>query len=60
MIDVERQEEQLKTLILLGKERGFLTCAEINDHLPSVVDAEPFQSITVTFNDLGIEVRDAS
>ena len=60
MIDVAKQKERLKTLILLGKERGFLTYAEINDHLPDVVDAEQFESITITFNDMGIEVRDAS
>ena len=39
--DVEARKRRLKTLIVLGKERGFLTFAEINDHLPDdVLDAE--------------------
>jgi RNA polymerase primary sigma factor len=33
--DVEARKRRLKTLIVLGKERGFLTFAEINDHLPT-------------------------
>ena len=33
-VDVEAQKTRLKSLIKLGKERGFLTYAEINDHLP--------------------------
>ena len=40
-IDDETRKTRLKTLIKLGKERGFLTYAEVNDHLPDdVVDAE--------------------
>ena len=39
-IDEETRKTRLKTLIKLGKERGFLTYAEVNDHLPDdVVDA---------------------
>ena len=50
---------RLKTLIKLGKERGFLTYAEVNDHLPDdVVDAEQIESIISTFNDMGIQVYD--
>ena len=39
--DLEARRNKLKALIKLGKERGFLTYAEINDHLPdNLVDAE--------------------
>jgi RNA polymerase primary sigma factor len=45
---------RLKNLIALGKERGFLTYAEVNDHLPDdMVDAEQIESIISTFNDMG-------
>jgi len=58
-IDIETRKTRLKTLIKLGKERGFLTYAEINDHLPDdVVDAEQIESIISTFNDMGIQVYD--
>ncbi|WP_291991422.1 RNA polymerase sigma factor RpoD [Candidatus Accumulibacter sp. ACC007] len=58
-IDDETRKTRLKTLIKLGKERGFLTYAEINDHLPDdVVDAEQIESIISTFNDMGIQVYD--
>jgi RNA polymerase primary sigma factor len=57
-IDVEVQRTRLKSLINLGKERGFLTYAEINDHLPDMVDAEQIESITTTFNEMGIQVYD--
>jgi RNA polymerase primary sigma factor len=57
-IDIEAQKTRLKSLINLGKERGFLTYAEINDHLPDMVDAEQIESITTTFNDMGIQVYD--
>ena len=58
-IDDETRKTRLKTLIKLGKERGFLTYAEVNDHLPDdVVDAEQIESIISTFNDMGIQVYD--
>jgi len=58
-VDDETRKMRLKTLIKLGKERGFLTYAEINDHLPDdVVDAEQIESIISTFNDMGIQVYD--
>jgi RNA polymerase primary sigma factor len=58
-IDDETRKTRLKTLIRLGKERGFLTYAEVNDHLPDdVVDAEQIESIISTFNDMGIQVYD--
>jgi RNA polymerase primary sigma factor len=58
-VDDEMRKTRLKTLIKLGKERGFLTYAEVNDHLPDdVVDAEQIESIISTFNDMGIQVYD--
>ena len=58
-VDEEMRKTRLKTLIKLGKERGFLTYAEVNDHLPDdVVDAEQIESIISTFNDMGIQVYD--
>jgi RNA polymerase primary sigma factor len=58
-IDEETRKTRLKTLIRLGKERGFLTYAEVNDHLPDdVVDAEQIESIINTFSDMGIQVYD--
>ncbi|MES2771622.1 MAG: RNA polymerase sigma factor RpoD [Pseudomonadota bacterium] len=57
--DNETRKTRLKNLIKLGKERGFLTYAEINDHLPDdVVDAEQIESIISTFNDMSIQVYD--
>ena len=57
--DVEARRNKLKTLIKLGKERGFLTYAEVNDHLPDdVVDAEQIEAIISTFSDMGISVFD--
>ncbi|HMX15711.1 MAG TPA: RNA polymerase sigma factor RpoD [Rhodocyclaceae bacterium] len=57
--DVEQRRTRLKSLITLGKERGFLTYGEINDHLPDdLVDAEQIESIISTFNDMGIQVFD--
>ncbi|MGB4674893.1 MAG: RNA polymerase sigma factor RpoD [Azovibrio sp.] len=58
-VDAETRKMRLKALIKLGKERGFLTYAEINDHLPDdVVDAEQIESIISTFSDMGIKVFD--
>ncbi|HKO88132.1 MAG TPA: RNA polymerase sigma factor RpoD [Burkholderiales bacterium] len=56
--DAELRRTRLKNLIKLGKERSFLTYAEINDHLPDVVDAEQIESMISTFNDMGIQVYD--
>jgi len=57
--DAEARRTRLKDLIKLGKERGFLTYAEINDHLPDdMVDAEQIEAIISTFNDMGIQVYD--
>ena len=59
-IDVEAQKTRLKSLINLGKERGFLTYAEINDHLPDMVDADQIEAIIAMFNDMGIQVYDVA
>jgi RNA polymerase primary sigma factor len=57
--DAETRRMRLKTLIKLGKDRGFLTYAEINDHLPDdLVDAEQIEAIISTFGDMGIQVYD--
>jgi RNA polymerase primary sigma factor len=56
--DAEARRTRLKNLIKLGKERSYLTYAEINDHLPDVVDAEQIESMITTFNDMGIQVFD--
>jgi RNA polymerase primary sigma factor len=58
-IDMDTKRTRLKNLIALGKERGYLTYAEINDHLPDdMVDAEQIEAIISTFNDMGIQVFD--
>src|SRR3954465_4266858 len=57
--DAETRRNRLKNLIKLGKERGFLTYSEINDHLPEdLVDAEQIEAIISTFGDMGIQVYD--
>ena len=57
--DVEARKRRLKTLIVLGKERGFLTFAEVNDHLPDdVLDAEQIEGIISMIGDMGIQVYD--
>ncbi|HND25067.1 MAG TPA: RNA polymerase sigma factor region1.1 domain-containing protein, partial [Rhodocyclaceae bacterium] len=59
--EAEVRRSRLKSLIALGKERGYLTYAEINDHLPDdLVDAEQIESIISTFNDMGIQVFDVA
>ncbi len=55
----EDRRTRLKSLILLGKERGYLTYAEINDHLPDdMLDAEQIEGIISMINDMGIQVYD--
>ncbi len=58
-LDAEARKTRLKALIKLGKERGYLTYAEINDHLPDdVVDAESIEAIISTFSEMSIQVFD--
>ncbi len=50
-------QSQLKLLIAKGKEQGFLTYGEVNDHLPSeIVDPEQIEDIVNMINDMGIPV----
>ena len=55
----EQQQSQLKKLIARGKDQGFLTYAEVNDHLPDdIVDPEQIEDIIAMINDMGIEVHE--
>jgi len=54
---VSQSQSGLKILILKGKEQGYLTYAEVNDHLPdSIVDPEQIEEIVTTIGDMGIKV----
>lgn len=55
--EVAKRRHELKTLIKMGKTRGFLTHQEINDHLPEkLVDADILEAIVSMLNDMGIAV----
>ena len=57
--EAEARKTRLKNLIVLGKERSYLTYAEINDHLPDdILDAEQIEGIISMINDMGIQVYD--
>jgi len=57
--DAEARRTRLKNLIVLGKERSYLTYAEINDHLPDdMLDAELIENVIGMINDMGIQVYD--
>ena len=57
--DAEARRTRLKNLIVLGKERSYLTYAEINDHLPDdMLDAELIENVISMINDMGIQVYD--
>ena len=56
--DVEARRTRLKALIILGKERGYLTYGEINDHLPEMLEAEQIEGVVSMINDMGITVTD--
>jgi len=54
-----KQAQQLKELIARGKEQGYLTYAEVNDHLPNdIVDPEQIEEIVNMINDMGIAVHE--
>ncbi|HSW52518.1 MAG TPA: sigma-70 family RNA polymerase sigma factor, partial [Sulfuricaulis sp.] len=58
-MDQETQRSQLKKLIIQGKEQGFLTYREINDHLPEDVhDTDQIEAVVNMINDMGIAVYD--
>ncbi|MGQ4545449.1 RNA polymerase sigma factor RpoD [Vibrio cholerae] len=53
----QNPQSQLKQLVLRGKEQGYLTYAEVNDHLPAeIVDSEQVEDIIQMINDMGIKV----
>ncbi len=59
LAEVEAQKKRLKNLIVLGKERGYLTYAEINDHLPDdMTDAEQIEGVVTMLADMGLAVYD--
>ncbi len=55
------QQSQLKMLIAKGKEQGYLTYAEVNDHLPNdLVDPEQIEDVIAMINDMGITVHEVA
>ena len=59
MISGSKPAQQLKELIARGKEQGYLTYAEVNDHLPNdIVDPEQIEDIVNMINDMGIAVHE--
>ncbi len=55
----QNQQSQLKDLITRGKEQGFLTYTQVNDHLPDdIVDPEQIEDIINMINDMGISVHE--
>src|SRR5215470_12319625 len=57
--EAEARKTRLKNLIVLGKERSYLTYAEINDPLPDdMLDAEQIETIISMINDMGVQVYD--
>ena len=55
--DMAKRRQRLKTLITLGKTRGYLTQVEISDHLPDkLVDAETLEVVVTMLNDMGVAV----
>jgi RNA polymerase primary sigma factor len=57
----EQQQSQLKQLIAKGKMQGYLTYAEVNDHLPSdIIDPEQVDDIIGMINDMGIQVHEVA
>ena len=60
-MDQNQQQSQLKILIAKGKEQGYLTYAEVNDHLPNdIVDPEQIEDIVAMINDMGITVHESA
>ena len=55
----EQQQSRLKELITKGREQGFLTYAEVNDHLPqNIADPDQVEDIIGMINDMGITVSE--
>ena len=58
-MDLDQQQSQLKLLIAKGKDQGYLTYHEVNDHLPEgIVDPEQIEDIISMINDMGIAVHE--
>ena len=59
--ETEQQQSRLKDLIAKGKEQGFLTYAEVNDHLPEdISDPDQIEDIIRMINDMGITVYETA
>lgn len=55
----QNPQSQLKLLVTRGKEQGYLTFAEVNDHLPEdIVDSDQIEDIIQMINDMGIQVME--
>ncbi len=60
-MDTQAQQLELKRLIIKGKEQGFLTFPEINDHLPGDMnDTDQIETVVNMINDMGIDVLDSA
>ena len=58
-MDLDQQQSRLKLLIAKGKDQGYLTYSEVNDHLPEgIVDPEQIEDIISMINDMGIAVHE--
>jgi RNA polymerase primary sigma factor len=58
---MESPQSQLKLLVAKGKEQGYLTYAEVNDHLPQdIVDSDQVEDIIQMINDMGIQVLETA
>ena len=58
---IEQQQSRLKELIAKGKEQGFITYAEVNDHLPDdISDPDQIEDIIRMINDMGITVYETA
>jgi RNA polymerase primary sigma factor len=61
MSDKSQQQSRLKELIARGKEQGYLTYAEVNDHLPEdIADPDQVEDIIRMINDMGIRVAEVA
>jgi len=61
MSDVAHQQSRLKDLIARGKEQGYLTYSEVNDHLPQdISDPDQVEDIIQMINDMGIQVFESA
>ena len=58
---VQNKQSQIKLLIAKGKEQGYLTFSEVNDHLPQdIVDSDQIEDIIRMINDMGIQVSESA